>query len=82
MDKQQPCYYYDHPRSEMLEFIPDNAKFILEVGCGAVYLEVWSSPKEPEYWGVEISEDAAKNAQSHLDKVFTGDVAISLIIFR
>ena len=61
MDKQQPCYYYDHPRSEMLEFIPDNAKFILEVGCrGGVFGSMVKSQRAHEYWGVEISEDAAK----------------------
>jgi 2-polyprenyl-3-methyl-5-hydroxy-6-metoxy-1,4-benzoquinol methylase len=67
--------YYINKREEMLQFIPNSCKRILEVGCGdGIFAESVKNKFNAEVWGVELSEDAAKKAEKVIDKVFTGDI--------
>lgn len=80
MESQQDQYFRNE-RPEMLGFIPADASFALEVGCGAgafaanlkAVREEAGSPLE--VWGVEMDSAAAEQAVRLLDKVLLGDVA-------
>ena len=80
--KQSP--YYRNQRTEMLEFIPEDATVLLEVGCGTgafagnLKKARRSGGKPFEIWGVEMDEDAAREASTVLDRVLHGDVATVL----
>ncbi len=72
--------YFTVERREMLEFIPEKADFILDVGCGdgifAAIVKEKSGSKEA--WGVEFDEGSAKMASEKLDRVFTGTIEDNL----
>jgi 2-polyprenyl-3-methyl-5-hydroxy-6-metoxy-1,4-benzoquinol methylase len=75
-----PSTYYVGIRKEMLPFLPDTRKRVLEIGCG---YGTFSEGVEGylEYWGVEPDPDAAKIAEQRLKNVFMGtynDVAAQL----
>ncbi len=80
MSTEQPGYYHN-PRPEMIPFIPDSASVLLEVGCGtgafAAGLKAVRAKagRSVEVWGVEMEEDAARQAAASLDRVLQGDVA-------
>jgi 2-polyprenyl-3-methyl-5-hydroxy-6-metoxy-1,4-benzoquinol methylase len=62
--------YYTHRRPEMAALIPEKARRILDVGCGAG--EFGASLKlqrEIEIVGIELNENAAALASKILDKV-------------
>lgn len=68
--------YYFNKREEMLQFIPNSCKKILEVGCGdGIFAESVKIKLNAEVWGVELSNDAAKKAEKVIDKVITGDIS-------
>lgn len=72
-------HYYQGERSEMLEFIPADAKRILEVGCGEGGFSAFLKEKlGAEIWGIEINETAGKKAEKIFHKLFIGD-AFSLL---
>lgn len=59
----------------MLRFMPDNVNKILDVGCGAgEFGHALKSQRPVEVWGVELSHEAAKEAQTKLDKVIVGSI--------
>lgn len=69
-------YIYEHSsRPEMLEFIPNDAIYILDVGCGdgAFCEQVKKQNQEREVWGIELNKGAAEKAKTVCDKVLTGD---------
>lgn len=58
-------------RNEMLRFVPETAKTILDVGCSVGnFGGMIKAQRSAEVWGVEIDEDAAEIASQKLDKVF------------
>ncbi len=61
--------YYMQSRSEMFGFIPENAKRILEVGCGAGNFSFQLIKEDRETWGVELCEKASIEAAEKLFKV-------------
>ena len=65
--------YYQNQRKEMLEFIPENAKFILEVGCGEGVFSSMISREDREIWGIEINPQSAESAREKCKQVFVGD---------
>ncbi|HNX88775.1 MAG TPA: class I SAM-dependent methyltransferase [Paludibacteraceae bacterium] len=65
--------YYQNQRKEMLEFIPENAKFILEVGCGEGVFSSMMSREDREIWGIEINPQSAELARKKCKQVFVGD---------
>jgi len=71
--ENKPVGYYDNVRHEMLKYLPDNAKKILDVGCGnGAFALIAKDKNNAEVWGIELMESEAKVAETVLDKVFTG----------
>ncbi len=67
--------YYNYERREMIEFIPVQARTVLDVGCGAgAFGMALKESRKAEVWGVEINEEAAHSAKERLDLVLTGDI--------
>ncbi|EKE07232.1 MAG: methyltransferase type 11 [uncultured bacterium] len=67
--------YYTQTRPEMLKYIPDSAKKILDVGCGeGTFSKQLKEKNTREIWGIELDEKSAEIAKQKLDKVFVGDV--------
>ena len=72
-----PDQYYRGTRREMLQFIPEGADTVLEVGCAAGGFSAQLKQRGVrEVWGVEIVESAAEKARQVLDKVLVGDIAV------
>lgn len=70
----KPSGYYSN-RQDMLSFVPSDAKFILDVGCGEGDFGLLLKRKLlAEVWGVEIFEKAAKIAMAKIDHVIVGDI--------
>lgn len=62
--------YYQTERKEMLCYVPEQAKKILEVGCGEGRFSGQLMKDGRSVWGVEPEEKVAKIAESKLDRVF------------
>jgi 2-polyprenyl-3-methyl-5-hydroxy-6-metoxy-1,4-benzoquinol methylase len=60
-------------RPEMLQFVPDTAKKILEVGCGSGGFCQTMQRADREIWGLEMHEETAKKAEQFCSKVLVGD---------
>ncbi len=65
--------YFHNQRSEMLKYIPENAKRILEVGCGEGVFCRELVRDDREIWGVEMNADAAQKAVDVCSHVLVGD---------
>ncbi|MDT9027896.1 glycosyltransferase [Rossellomorea yichunensis] len=67
--------YYTHPRPEIVNLVPTNAKRILDVGCaaGATGLELLNR-QDCEMYGIELNSLAASLARSHYQEVQSIDV--------
>ncbi len=67
--------YYENPRKDFISLIPDDARHILDVGCGkgAFGREIKKKNPQCEVIGIEIDPHAAKIASLNLDKVIIGD---------
>ena len=65
--------YFQNYRSEILKFIPNNAKNILEVGCGEGNFCRQLIRDDREIWGVEINPEAAEKAAKVCNHIITGD---------
>lgn len=83
--------YYSFERHDMLPFVPQGVKYVLDVGCSSGgFGKLLKEKFGCEVWGVEPG-DAAKDAILHLDKVFQsyfdesvdfGSKRFDLIIFN
>jgi 2-polyprenyl-3-methyl-5-hydroxy-6-metoxy-1,4-benzoquinol methylase len=61
----------------MLEFVPEDSRRILEVGCGeGLFSEELKKTLQAEVWGIEADSNAAEKAKSKTDKVLHGDVNV------
>ena len=71
--------YHGNKRPEMVDFIPEKAKKILEIGCssGLFGAEV-KKKRDCEFWGVELDRSFAVKAEDHIDKLIIGDVLENL----
>jgi GT2 family glycosyltransferase/tetratricopeptide (TPR) repeat protein/2-polyprenyl-3-methyl-5-hydroxy-6-metoxy-1,4-benzoquinol methylase len=68
-------HYFEFSRPEILALIPNDAKYILDVGCGAGELgRALKKRQNCTVYGVEINEGAAERASAYLDRVWTGDI--------
>lgn len=65
--------YFVNSRPEMLQFVPVDAKKLLDVGCAQGGFAAAIKERQPdcEVWGIEPT-DAAKVAATRLDKVIQG----------
>lgn len=71
--KNKPDGYYHNIRTEMIEYLPSNAKKILDVGCGnGAFAFIMKEKNNAEVWGIEYMEEQGIEAKSKLDKVFVG----------
>lgn len=69
----KPEGYYELSRPEMLKFVPESARSVLEVGCSSgAFGALVKSRQDCEVWGIEPNSDAAKLASTRLDKVISG----------
>ncbi len=76
---KKPLNYYSLSRSEILEYIPTDAKKLIEFGCGqGNFSELLARERSLEFWGIEINPDAAYHASQKLYRVLCGD-AIELL---
>ena len=67
--------YYTHIRPEMLAYLPDGCKTLLDVGCGEGNFAGHIKEKHQlEAWGIELMQEPGQEAEKKLDKVFIGPV--------
>jgi SAM-dependent methyltransferase len=67
--------YFEFARPELLALIPESARKVLDIGCGAGRLgEALKARQAVEVVGIEYNETAAEAARIRLDTVLTGDV--------
>lgn len=75
--QSKPKEYFSQNRPEMIPFIPQQAKKILDVGCGVgLFAEKLKEQNQAEAWGVEFDARAGAEAKNKLDKVLIGDIMI------
>jgi len=71
--------YASTMRSEIIQFVPQTANRILDVGCSVGnFGEILKSERSAEVWGVEIDEAAASIAATKLDKIICGAFDVDL----
>lgn len=67
--------YYGEVRSDILPFVPEGAKEVLEVGCGrGVTGRLLQEKLGCRVTGVELNPVVAREAAKHLHRVIQGDV--------
>ncbi|PIZ94626.1 MAG: hypothetical protein COX81_03020 [Candidatus Magasanikbacteria bacterium CG_4_10_14_0_2_um_filter_37_12] len=72
--QEKPQDYFEQLRSEMLPYIPIQAKTLLEIGCGTGNFGVaMKSRQEVTVWGIEMNPKATNQAETRLDKVICGN---------
>lgn len=71
----KPHEYYKQTRPEMIEFVPETARKILDVGCGSgLFGEQLKHNLNSEVWGIELDDNAARLAEEKIDRVLSGDI--------
>lgn len=71
----KPSDYYLRDRLEMLRFIPETARKVLDAGCGAgLFGQEIKQKLNAEVWGIEIDEKAASVARNKIDNLLAGDI--------
>ena len=71
--ENKPQGYYDNIRTEMLQFLPSNAKRVLDVGCGnGAFALAIKEQNNAEVWGIEFMTGPGSEANNVLDRVFIG----------
>lgn len=71
--KDKPKGYYYKVRKEMLNYLPEKAQKILDIGCGnGAFATLVKEKNNAEVWGIELMEEEAKVALNVLDKVLIG----------
>ncbi len=71
---EKPEGYYVQYREEMIKYIPENAKTILDVGCSEGFFGAELKKKGAIVWGIEIEDGPANAAVKRLDKVIINTV--------
>ena len=67
--------YYNNHRPEMQDLLPQEAKKILDVGCGKGAMSTELKSKfDLEIWGIEFMKEEANIAKENLDKIIVGTV--------
>jgi len=71
---RKPLNYYCLSRSEMIKFIPDNARTLLDVGCGeGIFGHEVKQRFSAEVWGLELVNHIADVAKKRIDHVVIAD---------
>ncbi|MFQ5730916.1 MAG: glycosyltransferase [Planctomycetaceae bacterium] len=67
--------YFQHARPDVLALVPESARNVLDVGCGAGRLGEALKQRQPAHvTGVELDPVAAESARARLDTVVACDV--------
>ena len=67
--------YYAEPREDILQYIPENAEEVLEVGCGrGVTGKMMEERLGCRVTGVELNPLAAEDAKKNISGVILGDI--------
>jgi SAM-dependent methyltransferase len=67
--------YYCQDREDILKFCPHHIGKALDVGCGSgEFGKKLKSRMDAEVWGVELSDGAAAEARTKIDKIIVGDI--------
>ncbi|WP_164914166.1 class I SAM-dependent methyltransferase [Aquimarina sediminis] len=71
--ENKPDGYYDNIRHEMIKYLPEDPKTIIDIGCGnGAFASVLKERTSAEVWGIEYMDSEAQLAKEKLDKVFSG----------
>jgi 2-polyprenyl-3-methyl-5-hydroxy-6-metoxy-1,4-benzoquinol methylase len=63
--------YFHHQRAEMIKYVPESSKMILEIGCSSGWFGRLLKQKiSCEVWGVEPDKESALIAKKNIDRVF------------
>jgi GT2 family glycosyltransferase/2-polyprenyl-3-methyl-5-hydroxy-6-metoxy-1,4-benzoquinol methylase/tetratricopeptide (TPR) repeat protein len=69
------CVYFDFERPELVALVPESARDVLDIGCGAGRLGAALKARQgARVTGVECDPAAAQAARARLDRVVEGDV--------
>lgn len=72
---KKPEKYFSCNRSEMVKFVPQKSKIVLDVGCGAGDFGLFlKTTRNIEIWGFELCENVANMASKKLDRVIIGNI--------
>ena len=68
--------YYNHPRRELLQYIPFRTNRLLDIGCGAGSFGALLKKERgvSEVFGIELIPDAWKKARNVLDGAILGNI--------
>ncbi len=67
--------YFANRRAEMLDFIPNTARTILDAGCGnGAFSATIKAQRDATVWGIELNATAAQTAREVLDHVLSGPI--------
>ena len=76
----KPGSYYEWPRTEMLSFVPKEARKILDIGCGSgMFASQLKAERRAEVWGIELSKEASEKARKKVDKIIIGNIETDTI---
>ena len=76
-DKSQS--YYNNSRPEMQQMLPNDARKVLDVGCGkGAMASGLKENSDLEVWGVEFMEEEAKIASTKIDYVINDTIENSI----
>ncbi len=70
--KKETAHYYATDRVELKKLIPENVKYILDVGCGTGI--TWKDDDRFTVTGIEIIPDVAKIAKNNIENIIIGNV--------
>jgi GT2 family glycosyltransferase/2-polyprenyl-3-methyl-5-hydroxy-6-metoxy-1,4-benzoquinol methylase/tetratricopeptide (TPR) repeat protein len=71
----KPGNYYTRVRNDLLALIPEDAKCVLDVGCGTGVLgKALKERQECAVFGIELVPEVAAEARKHLDLVMCDDI--------
>ncbi len=69
----KPEGYYNNDRPEMLNYLPDEASTVIDIGCGdGSFGGLIKERTNAEVWGIEFRQEEADKAERILDKLFAG----------